>query len=66
MAAKCTFYGMQASDDVNILEHVAEMCCQQNRLNQMGCQITDKEFKSVLVMSLPQLWDHFITSYEGT
>ena len=65
-AAKRTFYGTRASDDVNIPEHVAEMCRQQNRLNQMGCQITDEEFKSVLVMSLPQLWDHFIASYQGT
>jgi hypothetical protein len=42
------------------------MCRQQNKLNQMGCQISDKEFKSVLVMSLPTLWDHFIASYQGT
>ena len=26
----------------------------------------EKEFKSVLVMSLPNSWDHFIASYQGT
>jgi hypothetical protein len=65
-AAKRTFYGTRAADEVNIPEHIAKMCRQQNRLNQMGCQISDEEFKSVLVMSLPQLWDHFIASYQGT
>ncbi|KAF8223067.1 hypothetical protein L208DRAFT_1161051, partial [Tricholoma matsutake] len=64
-AAKHTFYAIHASDDVNILEHVVKMCHQQNGLNQMGCQILDKEFKSVLIMSLLQLWDHFIASYQG-
>jgi len=32
----------------------------------MGCKIDDEEFKAVLVMSLPQSWDHFISSYQGT
>jgi len=65
-AAKRTFYGTQAPDDVNIPEHIAEMRQQQNKLHQMGCMIDDEEFKSILVMSLPQSWDHFISSYQGT
>jgi hypothetical protein len=28
--------------------------------------IDDEEFKTVLVMSLPQSWDHIISSYQGT
>jgi LTR polyprotein gag-polypeptide-like protein len=32
-AAKRTFYGTRAADDVNIPEHIAEMHRQQNRLN---------------------------------
>ena len=63
--AKHTFYGMWAPDDVNIPEHVAEMRRQQNKLHQMGCKIDNEEFKAVLVMSLPQSWDHLISSYQG-
>jgi hypothetical protein len=32
----------------------------------MGCMIDDEEFKTILVISLPQSWDHFISSYQGT
>ena len=64
-AAKRTFYGTQAEDTVNIPVHIADMRRQQNKLHQMGCQISDEEFKSVLVMSLSPLWDHFIASYQG-
>ena len=32
----------------------------------MGCQISNEEFKLVLVMSLPPLQDYFIASYQGT
>jgi len=54
------------TDTMNIPIHITDMCQQQNKLHQMGCQISDEEFKSVLVMSLPPLWDHFIASYQGT
>jgi len=66
MAAKCTFYGMRAADDANILEHIAEMRKQYNKLIQKGCKISDKEFKFIIVMSLPASWDYYVTSYQGS
>ena len=60
------FMAHKPPDDVNIPEHIADMHQQQNKLHQMGCKIDDEEFKAVLVMSLPQSWDHFISSYQGT
>ena len=65
-AAKRTFYGMCADNDTNIPEHIAEMRRQYNKLSQMGCKISDEEYKSILVMSLPSTWDYFIASYQGT
>ena len=65
MAAKHTFYGTRAPDDVNIPEHIAEMRRQQNKLHQMGCKIDDEEFKAVLVMSLPQSCTIADTYQEG-
>ena len=64
-AAKCTFYGMRAADDANIPEHIAEMRKQYNKLIQKGCKISDEEFKSVIVMSLPSSWDYYVASYQG-
>ena len=64
-AAKWTFCGTQAKDTMNIPVPIADMCRQQNKLHQMGCQISDEEFKLVLVMSLPPLCDHFVASYQG-
>ena len=64
-AAKRTFYGMRAADDVNIPEHIAEMRRQYNRLCQMGCKILDDEFQTVIVMSLPPTWDHFVASWQA-
>jgi len=65
-AAKRTFYGMCADNDTNIPEHIAKMRRQYNKLSQMGCKISDEEYKSVFVMSLPSTWDYFIASYQGT
>ena len=65
-AAKRTFYGMRAADDANIPEHIAEMRKQYNKLVQKGCKISDEEFKSVLVMSLPASWDYYVASYQGS
>jgi hypothetical protein len=65
-AAKRTFYAMRAADDANIPKHIAEMRRQCNKLCQMGCKLSDEEYKSVLVISLPSSWDYFVTSYQGT
>jgi hypothetical protein len=65
-AAKCTLYYIRATNEDSILDHIAEMCCQANRINQMGCKISDKEFKSILTTSLPSNWDHFVSSYIGS
>src|SRR5258705_7236848 len=57
---------MRAADDANIPEHIAEMRKQYNKLIQKGCKISDEEFKSVLVMSLPASWDYFVASFQGS
>jgi hypothetical protein len=38
---------------------------QYNKLIQKGCKISDEEFKSVIVMSLPSSWDYYVASYQG-
>lgn len=66
VVAKRNLFAMRAAEGVNIIEHVNEMKCQQNDLHLMGEIIMDKEYKSLLVMSLPDSWDAFTSSYLGT
>jgi hypothetical protein len=47
-------------------EHIAELRRMQTRLMEKGYKVDDEEFKSVLVMSLPNSWENFTTSYQGT
>ena len=59
-AAKCTFYGVRAADGANVPEHIADMRRQYNKLHQMGCKISDKEYISVLTLSLPHKMDRLL------
>jgi hypothetical protein len=47
-------------------EFICNLRRQQNRLRQMGETVPDEEFKSVLIMSLPESWNPFTSSYQGT
>ena len=62
-AAKHTLYSMRTTNKNSIPVHIAKMHRQANCINQMGCKISDEEFKSVLTTSLPKNWDHFVSSY---
>ena len=35
-------------------------------LSNMGERISDQEFKSILIMSLPDSWEAFTSSYQGS
>jgi transposase InsO family protein len=65
LLAKRTFYSMRAEDDGLITDHVTEMTKQRNELGNMGCEISEAEFKAVLVMSLPKSWTTWTQSYLG-
>jgi len=64
-AAKRTFYNTHAEEGANIPEHINELRKQQNKLHSMGCEISDEEFKLVLIMSLPPSWDSYMAAYFG-
>src|SRR5271156_4169704 len=65
-AAKRRLLNTCADDDTNIVEHINNLRQQHNALVNMGERITDQEFKSILIMSLPETWDAFTTSYQGS
>ena len=66
MAAKCHLLNTQAEDDTNIVKHINNLQEQHNTLANMGEHISDQEFKSIITMSLPESWDAFTTSYQGS
>ena len=65
-AAKCHLLNTQAEDDTNIVEHINNLQEQHNALINMGEHMSDQEFKSTMIMSLPESWDAFTTSYQGS
>ena len=65
-AAKHTFYSMCAAEDANIPEHITEVGQQYNKINQMGCKITDGKLQSVIITSLSSLWDYLVASWQAS
>jgi len=57
-----------ASEDDDIIEHLAELKKQWERLNVLedaDFRITDIQFKTIIASSLPQSWDAFTEPYVG-
>jgi hypothetical protein len=65
-AAKRRLLNTRAEDDTNIVEHINNLREQHNTLVNMGERMSDQEFKSTTIMSLPESWDAFTTSYQGS
>jgi gag-polypeptide of LTR copia-type len=49
-----------------IVEHINKLREKQYALISMGERISDQEFKSILIMSLPDTWESFTSSYQGS
>lgn len=64
-ALRHRFLHIQASDDTNIIFHIAELRKIQAELHLMGSIIADDDFSSTLVASLPESWDSFTAAYQG-
>jgi len=65
LLAKRNFYSLRAEESCVMTEHVTEMTKKRNELSNMGCDITEAEYKAVLVMSLPKSWATWTQSYLG-
>ena len=66
LIARKAFYRYDAEEGVNVVAHVSKLREMQEELHLMGTKIEDEEFVNVLVMSLPESWENFLTSYMGT
>src|SRR6266850_8520317 len=65
IAIKRTMYHMEAMEDFNMRIHISELRKKQEELHVMGCLIQGKEFISILILSLPESWDIYMSAYLG-
>jgi gag-polypeptide of LTR copia-type len=54
-AAKCCLLNTRAEDNTNIIDHINNLREQQNALANMGKRISDQEFKSIMIMHIPDM-----------
>ena len=66
MAIRRTLYQACAKDSNNIVAHLTNMRSLQAQLHHMGSMVPDQDFTNILVSSLPESWDPFMTSYQGS
>jgi hypothetical protein len=64
--ARKVFYRYEGEEGLNIVDHVAKLREMQEELHLMGSRIEDEEFVNVLMMSLPESWENFLTSFMGS
>ncbi|KAF8220978.1 hypothetical protein L208DRAFT_1218152, partial [Tricholoma matsutake] len=57
MATKHHLLNTGAEDNTNIVDYINHLREQHNALTNMGECISDQEFKSIIIMLLPESWD---------
>ncbi|KAG6326315.1 hypothetical protein ID866_12774 [Astraeus odoratus] len=65
-ALRWALYHMRAKEGEDIVTHITKMQQYQVELHQMGSLVSDDDFHSMLITSLPPSWDHFTSAYLGT
>lgn len=65
MSARRQFYRIRAEEGADITSHIAELRKIQEELHLMGSAVTDTEFLTHLITSLPESWDQFTSGYFG-
>ena len=66
MAIRCTLYQVHTKDSDDIVAHLTNMCSLQAQLHHMGLMVPDQDLTNILVSSLPESWDLFTMSYQGS
>ena len=56
------FYAASMSEGSNLMDHITHMTGLSERLREMGEQVDDKKFATVLLGTLPESYDVFLTS----
>ncbi|GBE87024.1 hypothetical protein SCP_1002700 [Sparassis crispa] len=65
MAYRRKFYRTVATEGSDIAAHITELRRTQEQLHMMGSKVSDDEFRTILITSLPESWDQFTSAYLG-
>ncbi|GBE90191.1 hypothetical protein SCP_1900400 [Sparassis crispa] len=63
MAYRRKFYHTVATEGSDIAAHITELHRTQEQLHTMGSKVSDDEFRTILITSLPESWDQFTSAY---
>ena len=59
-------YQATAEEGFEMIEHISKLRQMQEELHVMECKIPDEDFVMILLMSLPESWDNYTTSFLGS
>ena len=62
MGSLHNFLARQADEDVDITEHLKQMKSTRVQLESLGQEITEQDFKTQIVLSLPLTWEQYAES----
>ena len=66
LATRCTLYRAMAEEGFDIVEHMSNLQKLQEELHIMNNLISDEDFLMILITSLPESWDNYMSSYLGS
>ncbi|KDR75264.1 hypothetical protein GALMADRAFT_24757, partial [Galerina marginata CBS 339.88] len=64
-SARRRLYRTVADESTEIQTHINELRSIQEELHLLGTLVSDEDFTTILISSLPESWDQFTTAYLG-
>ena len=64
--ARQKLFRAQCAEGTAIEEHIRTLCSYQEELHNLGQKIDGEEFSVILLLSLPENWNNYISSIDTT
>ena len=66
LMARKALYRYSGEEGVSVVDHIAKLREMQEELHLMGSLVSDEDFVDIILMSLPESWEGFLTSFMGS
>ena len=66
LATRRALYHSIAEEGFDLVEHVSKLRKLQEELHLMGSLVSNEDFAMILVSSLPESWDLYMSAYLGS
>ena len=63
LATQQALYRALVADDFEMIDHISKLRKLQEELHLMGSIVTDEDFVMILITSLPEAWDNYMSPY---